>query len=426
MSVVDAGGGAQGPHRLFVVQGSESSGTVIEDFTLRGGASGTGWGGAILCESSSLTLRDCALEDNSSDGRGGAVYCGDGALQLEGCTLEGNAAQDGGAVYVVTATVTASDCGFHENAAQGSGLQGKGAAVALELNSEATLTRCKFENNRAASFGGAVWTQDSSASLTNCLLAGNRANSYGGGAYGENAGLTLDRCTLSGNVSQWYGGGIHAHSNSTVDLQNSICWANAIGENGAGPQLSLSGETQLSAAYNDVQGGAAAVAVASGSQMTWDTSNMDVDPQFARVGHWRPSVWPEETALWWPGDFHLRSTMGRWQKDSAGPADFNGDAIVNMVDFSVVSQEWLSTEPDMADLTQDGLVDAYDLAMLARDYLEPAAAEGQWVQDMDTSALLDRGDPAAGYGDEPMPNGGQLNMGAYGGTAEASMSPPAE
>jgi hypothetical protein len=43
---------------------------------------------------------------------------------------------------------------------------------------------------------------------------------------------------------------------------------------------------------------------------------------------------------------------------------------------------------------------------------------------------LDAGDPNSPIGHEPFPNGGRINMGAYGGTAEASKSyfdePPCE
>ncbi len=46
-----------------------------------------------------------------------------------------------------------------------------------------------------------------------------------------------------------------------------------------------------------------------------------------------------------------------------------------------------------------------------------------WVLDPDTSPCIDRGDPASPYEWEPAPNGGRINMGAYGGTAEASKSP---
>jgi len=45
-----------------------------------------------------------------------------------------------------------------------------------------------------------------------------------------------------------------------------------------------------------------------------------------------------------------------------------------------------------------------------------------WVLDSQTSAAIDGGNPAENPGAEPMPNGGRINMGAYGGTAWASMS----
>jgi hypothetical protein len=45
-----------------------------------------------------------------------------------------------------------------------------------------------------------------------------------------------------------------------------------------------------------------------------------------------------------------------------------------------------------------------------------------WVKDDVTSPCIDAGDPNSPFGDEPMPNGGRINMGAYGGTAEASKS----
>jgi hypothetical protein len=50
----------------------------------------------------------------------------------------------------------------------------------------------------------------------------------------------------------------------------------------------------------------------------------------------------------------------------------------------------------------------------------------RWVKDDVTSPCIDAGDPNSPVGDEPSPNGGRINMGAYGGTAEASMSPEAE
>jgi len=45
-----------------------------------------------------------------------------------------------------------------------------------------------------------------------------------------------------------------------------------------------------------------------------------------------------------------------------------------------------------------------------------------WVQDDVTSPCIDAGDPNSPIGYKPFPNGGIVNMGAYGGTAEASKS----
>ncbi|NIP28251.1 MAG: hypothetical protein GWN67_08805 [Phycisphaerae bacterium] len=46
-----------------------------------------------------------------------------------------------------------------------------------------------------------------------------------------------------------------------------------------------------------------------------------------------------------------------------------------------------------------------------------------WVQDDVTSPCIDAGDPMTPIGPEPLPNGGRINMGAYGGTVQASKSP---
>jgi CubicO group peptidase (beta-lactamase class C family) len=46
-----------------------------------------------------------------------------------------------------------------------------------------------------------------------------------------------------------------------------------------------------------------------------------------------------------------------------------------------------------------------------------------WTLDDVTSPCIDAGDPGTPLGSEPLNNGGIINMGAYGGTSQASMSP---
>ncbi|MDY7011632.1 MAG: right-handed parallel beta-helix repeat-containing protein, partial [Planctomycetota bacterium] len=51
----------------------------------------------------------------------------------------------------------------------------------------------------------------------------------------------------------------------------------------------------------------------------------------------------------------------------------------------------------------------------------------QWVTDTVNSPCIDAGDPASTFSDEPAPNGGRINMGAYGNTDQASKTEvPAE
>jgi len=45
-----------------------------------------------------------------------------------------------------------------------------------------------------------------------------------------------------------------------------------------------------------------------------------------------------------------------------------------------------------------------------------------WVRDEATSACVDAGDPSDGVRYEPSPTGDVINMGAYGGTGQASLS----
>jgi hypothetical protein len=102
-------------------------------------------------------------------------------------------------------------------------------------------------------------------------------------------------------------------------------------------------------------------------QASWpDEDNVIiVDPGFADPGHWDLNGTPSDANddFWVDGDYHLKSQAGRWDPNSQ-----------------------------------------------------------TWVMDNVTSPCIDAGDPNDPVGDEPFPNGGRINMGAYGGTAEASKS----
>jgi hypothetical protein len=93
--------------------------------------------------------------------------------------------------------------------------------------------------------------------------------------------------------------------------------------------------------------------------------NIDVDPCFAMPGYWDQNGTPDNTSddFWVDGDYHLKSEAGRWDPESES-----------------------------------------------------------WVIDDVTSPCIDAGDPFTPVMYEPHPRGCFINMGAYGGTAEASKS----
>jgi hypothetical protein len=110
--------------------------------------------------------------------------------------------------------------------------------------------------------------------------------------------------------------------------------------------------------YSNIQGG-------------WEgQGNIDIDPLFVNPGYWAdvsdPNIVADPNypnAVWIDGDYHLKSQAGRYDPNS-----------------------------------------------------------GSWVIDDVTSPCIDAGNPNNTIDDEPFPNGGIINMGAYGGTSQASKS----
>jgi len=381
-----------------VVTGSWTDATaVIDGFTIAGGnAEGPsieGSGGGMLNFMGAPTVRDCQFRTNSAEHSGGAILTwGKTNLSITGCRFSRNAANAfGGAVCNVDNACTLKDCSFVGNAASfGGGLDG-GSRIALN--------ECVFVEN-SAEYGGGMKGGDE-VNLINCVFRDNSAT-VGGGFWqdqhpGANAGIM--GCTFSGNSAHFGAGALIAGTSAAVS--NSLFIANSAVESlGGGMCVRFSAVSMLVnctfAANSSHDGGAALYAdFASILEMTncilWNggdeianddaslvivsysdvqgglagAGNIDADPCFAQPGYWEQSEDGQDAGdtFWVDGDYHLKSQAGRW--DNAGQS---------------------------------------------------------WVQDTVTSPCIDAGSPKSNYKGELSPNGGRINMGAYGGTAEASMS----
>jgi predicted outer membrane repeat protein len=297
---------------------------------------------------------------------------------LDGFTITNGHADSGGAIYCGgTSSPTLKNCIFTRNSAEreGGGL--------YNLRGNPVVTNCIFTKNSAAQDGGGMQNDDGSPTIIACTFIRNIAADEGGGLCNEDThppaqGPILANCIFIGN-SAIFGGGVENDissptiSNCTFSGNSAHQGAAIYNEHSAAPTITdciLWADTPEEI-YNDAS---TATVSYSDIQGGWPgQSNMELNPYFARPGYWDANGTPDDPRddFGDDGDYHLKSQAGRWDKTAQN-----------------------------------------------------------WVRDTITSPCIDAGNPMNPIGLEPFPNGGLINMGAFGGTTEASKSyfgrPPCE
>ena len=90
----------QGTTPGLVLENGEGPSTVVTGITFRNAYSDQE-GGAIRCDNTSPTIRNCVFENNRAAKNGGAIYVNSGSPTIESCTFVNNSAGTaGGAIYV--------------------------------------------------------------------------------------------------------------------------------------------------------------------------------------------------------------------------------------------------------------------------------------------------------------------------------------
>ncbi len=108
----------------------------------------------------------------------------------------------------------------------------------------------------------------------------------------------------------------------------------------------------------------------------------------------------------------------------SGPAQIHGGTVT--VNYSCIQALTgalggignIDTDPLFANPSNDD----YHLKSQAGRWNPNTQTCQTWVIDDITSPCIDAGDPGTPIGLEPLPNGGIINMGAFGGTPQASIS----
>jgi FlaG/FlaF family flagellin (archaellin) len=226
-------------------------------------------------------------------------------------------------------------------------------------SSSPTIKNCIIMKNTAG-WGGGIMLQESNASVIHCIISNNKVWDGGGGIFNQHYSTsTINSCTITGNKAAFIGGILCYRSKASVN--NCVVRAN---RSWYESEVRLN-DSSISISYCDITGGESSVYVDETSTLYWGAGNIDADPCFGEPGYWDANGTPEDENddFWVDGDYHLKSQASRWNPNTQS-----------------------------------------------------------WVQDEVTSPCIDAGDPLNPIGLEPFPNGGRVNMGAYGGTVEASKS----
>ncbi len=217
-----------------------------------------------------------------------------------------------------------------------------------------------------------------SAGLGNCdgLIKGNviSGNADAGGLYFCHG--TIQNNVIAGNRAVDDGGGLFGCTGTIV---NNTIVGNRSTRKGGGLSSCSGTITNNIIAYNEATEGGGLDGTALNTYNVFWTNlgghfsneaslgvgDVAVDPLFTEQGRWDANGTPEteDDDFWIDGDYHLKSQAGRW-----------------------------------------------------------ASSARRWLVDSQMSRCIDAGRPTTDWSAELWPHGGRVNIGAYGGTAQASMS----
>lgn len=228
--------------------------------------------------------------------------------------------------------------------------------------------------------------------LDNRLEPHNGEGGWGGGliAFGEGTVIWLEGNEVRGNYAPEIGSGTFIDDGARATLRNEVIAANRCSRAGSGLYVDgLDAQVRSSAALENV--------TIAGHRCPGAGHGIYLE---------NASVTVTNSIIWQNGD------------------DFQLEGKAQLDLRYTISEE---RRPGVGNLQLDPLfaappADVHLRSQVGRFAPGPGPGGGSWVRDERTSPAIDAGDPAQPVGDEPPPHGGRRNLGAYGGTAQASRS----
>jgi hypothetical protein len=295
---------------------------------------------------------------------GGGIYCEFSSPSIIDCVIKQCSAELGGGIGSVGGAPEIIDCTIEQCQAGGLGTAksgGYGAGIGLIRGSDAKIVNCTINWNVGYynSYGAGVYCWQSGALLANCDISFNRA---------------------LGNIN---GGGIYCAGSSTNVVLERCIISNNTAEAGGGAFANSPAYVRLTnctIADNSLSNPRMSI----GGGIHSDGSNIAI----------RNSI--------------------VWYNDGAAVV-LNNPASSSPVLYSNIQGYY----PGQGNIDTNPLF----ASASGNDYhLRSGFNSGQITDWSNHSPCIDAGDPQDPVGSEPFPNGNRINMGAYGGTPEASKS----
>jgi predicted outer membrane repeat protein len=413
---------------------------VLDGFVITAGnANGPGQndrGGGMYNYHGSPTVSNCTFRHNNAEERGGGMFNGgeeydscrdprpgylSSAAVVIGCTFSENSAGSGaGICNGCYSTVSVTDCVFSGNSAgRGAGMRSYGCTL--------TATNCTFIGNSAGEGGGVSDSRTINATYVNCLFSSNTADSSGGGMQNSYfCNSTLINCEFSGNSAEYYGGGMYNGSDCHPTIINCIFSGNSADSSG-GAIHSYTNNPGYSPVTNCIFTGNTAGGVGGAIY-----GGHCASPAFTNCTFYRNSArWRGGAIANLMQSFSSLANCILWANDAdEGPQISNIGAASLSIDYcdiqggrvDIDGREFVDWGPGNIDAEPyfaDASVASFHPKSRAGRW---EANEGRWTTDEVTSPCIDAGDPNSDWTAELWPHGKRVNMGAFGGTNEASMS----
>ncbi|MBI9018849.1 MAG: right-handed parallel beta-helix repeat-containing protein [Phycisphaerae bacterium] len=317
----------------------------------------------IYCYYSAPIIRNCSISGNTAKG----IYGNNSTCDILNCRI----AENSGATGIYDCDGDIVDCAIVENSTGMDKCDGAILDCVVSDNSSYGLTSC------TANIDNCVISNNSSYGLYNCNSEINNChilNNGDDGVYNVNGNSSVTNCVVSGNNDN----GIYIYSTSNVYAQKVIVTnCTIIGNSSSGIYFRSYNNSNSILIRNTI------IALNKAYGVNKYDSDGDVDLKYN-------NIWGNK--------------VGNYKTVEPGATDIHSNPRF------VVDGYW-----DNGDSWVEG---NYYLKSIAGHWTETI-----WVNDDITSPCIDAGDPTSGVFNEPTPNGGKINLGAYGGTAKASKSP---